>query len=90
MGVTTVRLQPELEMRLDEVAAKLHRSKSWVINQALREFVGKEAEAESRWRETLAAIDSVQAGRVLSGDSVHDWLRSWGAADEKRAPKGVE
>ena len=87
MGVTTVRLQPDLEESLDAVATRLHRTKSWLINQALREYIDREAQAEVRWRETLAAIDSVEAGRVVPGDKVHDWLRSWGTAKEKGAPK---
>ena len=87
MGVTTVRLQPDLEESLDAVAVKLRRSKSWLINQALREYIGREQEAESRWLETLEAIDSVQSGRVVPGEAVHGWLRSWGTPDEKRAPK---
>ncbi|MBK8284829.1 MAG: ribbon-helix-helix protein, CopG family [Ahniella sp.] len=88
MGVTTVRLQPDVEEGLDAVSIKLQRTKSWLINQALREYIGPGHEAELRWRETLEAIDSVEAGRVLSGKSVHDWLRSWGTAEEQKTPKG--
>jgi predicted transcriptional regulator len=87
MGVTTVRLRPDLEESLDAVATKLHRTKSGLINQALREYIDREAQAEWRWRETLSAIDSVEAGRVVPGEEVHDWLRSWGTVKEKGVPK---
>lgn len=83
MGVTTVRLQPDLEESLEALASKLQRSKSWVINQSLREFIDREQEGDARWRETLQAITSVSAGRVHAGDAVHDWLRSWGGTDEQ-------
>ena len=39
MGVTSVRLQPEIEHGLDAVARRQRRSKSWLINQALREYM---------------------------------------------------
>jgi predicted transcriptional regulator len=88
MGITTVRLQPDLEQSLEAVAAKLSRSKSWLINQALREYIERERQAGARWEETLAALDSVRSDRVVSGEAVHEWVRSWGSADEKRPPKG--
>lgn len=87
MSVTTVRLQPELEENLGLMAEKLHRSKSWLINQALREFFERKALEQTRWQETLQAIESVAQGKVVSGDAVHTWLQSWGSPDEIPPPK---
>lgn len=87
MSVTTVRLQPELEAHLGATAEKLHRSKSWVINQALKEFFERQALEQSRWQETLQAMESVAQGNVVSGDAVKTWLNSWGADDELPPPK---
>lgn len=87
MALTSVRLQEDLEPLLDEEAAKLKRSKSWLINQAVREFFERRKDAAQRWQETLSALDSVRAGRVVAGDEVHAWLDSWGQAGEKTAPK---
>lgn len=42
---------------------------------------------QTRWQETLKAMESVAQGRVVSGEAVHDWLRSWGAASELSPPK---
>ena len=42
MSVTTVRLQAEVEAHLDAIAKRLHRSKGWVINQALAEYIEKQ------------------------------------------------
>ena len=42
MSVTTVRLQPEVESGLEAMAGKLHRSKNWLVNQAIREFVARQ------------------------------------------------
>lgn len=87
MSVTTVRLQPDVESGLEAMADKLHRSKNWLVNQAIREFVARQEEEQSRWSETLAAMESVALGQVVSGQAVHAWLESWGSPDELSPPK---
>ncbi|MFN3714167.1 MAG: hypothetical protein ACK4SX_10935 [Alcanivoracaceae bacterium] len=42
---------------------------------------------QTRWQETLKAMESVVRGRVVSGDAVHDWLRSWGTDNELLPPQ---
>lgn len=87
MAVTSVRLQPDIETDLEAIAEELQRSKSWVINQALREFMTRQDQEQRRWQETLQAIDSVARGKVASGQAVHDWLATWGTETEADAPK---
>lgn len=87
MSVTTVRLKPEVEESLNAVAGKLQRSKSWVINQALSEFVERQMLEQSRWQETLKAMESVAQGNVVSGEAVQAWLQSWGNPNELPPPK---
>jgi len=87
MSVTTVRLQPELEENLGAMAEKLNRSKSWLINQALREFFERQALEQNRWQETLQAMESVAQGKVVSGEAVNTWLQSWGSSNELPPPK---
>ena len=87
MSVTTVRLQPEVESGLETMADKLHRSKNWLVNQAIREFVARQEQEQSRWSETLTAMGSVAQGKVVSGQAVHAWLESWGSPNELSPPK---
>lgn len=87
MSVTTVRLQPEVEIGLEAIAHKLHRSKNWLVNQAIREFVARQELEQSQWSETLATMGSVAQGKVVSGQAVHAWLESWGNSDELPPPK---
>ena len=87
MTVTTVRLQPEVETGLETMVDKLHRSKNWLINQAIREFVARQELEQSRWRETLGAMESVAHGSVVSGEAVHAWLESWGSSYELSPPQ---
>ena len=87
MGVTSIRLNPDIENPLQELADKLDRSKNYLINQAVKEFLIKEAMEDQRWKDTLQALESVKAGKVVNEKEVTDWLKSWGAKDEGDAPK---
>ncbi len=87
MGITSVRLQPEIEEGLEAIATSQARSKSWLINQALKEFIERQTQEKTRWRETLDAMDSVAKGHTVSGAAVHEWLESWGKDDEKSPPR---
>ena len=87
MSVTTVRLQPDIEQSLQDVASATHRSKSWLINQAIKEFIERQNNDQIRWQQTLQAMESVAQGRVASGETVHAWLRSWGTDKELAAPE---
>jgi predicted transcriptional regulator len=79
----SVRLSPELDRQLGDVAQALDRPKSWVIEQAVKEFVAVQA-----WH--LAAIDEglrdAEAGRVVAHEDVAAWVRSWGKPDELPMP----
>ena len=41
MSITTVRLQPEVEELLEQMARKRDRSKNWLINQAVAEYASQ-------------------------------------------------
>jgi len=87
MGVTSVRIQPEIAKQLEKVSARLHRSKSSIINQAVEEFLDHQQQEQQRWQETLEALQSIRSGQVVSGEAVHSWMESWGTDDELPAPK---
>ena len=87
MSVTTVRLQPELEQSLQAMTNSTQRSKSWLINQAIKEFIERQNVDQLRWQQTLQAMESVAQGRVVSGEAVHSWLQSWGSDKELPAPE---
>lgn len=87
MGVTTVRLAPEVEESLLSMASAMQRSKSWLINQALKEFLARQSQEQKQWVETLKAMDSAAQGQVVSGDAVHAWLNTWGTDAELSVPE---
>jgi len=87
MSVTSVRLQPEIENPLEKLATKLDRSKNYLINQAIKEFIARRALDEARWNETLEALDSVKSNKLIEEQSVNEWLESWGSDNELNPPK---
>ncbi|HSU07392.1 MAG TPA: CopG family ribbon-helix-helix protein [Acetobacteraceae bacterium] len=80
----SVRLDPALNDRVASVATALDRPKSWVIEQAVQEFV-----AIQEWQ--LAAIDegikSADAGQLIAHEDVIAWVQSWGGPNELPTPK---
>ncbi len=87
MSVTTVRLQTEVEQHLEAIANRLQRSKGWVINQALSEYIEKQLLEQARWQQTLEAMESAAQGKVVDSEEVHGWLASWGSDAEQDAPR---
>lgn len=76
MSITKVRLRPKVEKGLESLARKLNRSKEGLINEVLTEYLERKELEETRWQETIAAMESVTNGTVVPADGVHEWLRS--------------
>ena len=80
----SVRLEQALNDKVTAIAAALDRPRSWVIEQAVRDF----AALQDR---QLAAIDAglgvADTGRVVAHDDVVAWVGSWGRRDERPMPK---
>ncbi len=87
MPVTSIRLKPEVEKPLEALSKKLDRSKNYLINQAIKEFIANRIVEEERWSETLVALESVKNGTVVEEKEVADWLKSWGTENERIPPK---
>ena len=86
MGVTSIRLSEENEKPLENLAAKLNRSKSFLINQAIKEYIARQAMDDARWEDTLKALASIKKGKTIDESEVVSWLKSWGTDSEKAAP----
>lgn len=41
---------------------------------------------QDRWQQTLEAIESASAGKLVDASEVHKWLRGWGKENEPDAP----
>ena len=85
MSITSIRLQPEIEEPLKKLSEKMDRSRNYLINQAVKEYVERQVMEDLRWADTLSALKSVEAGKTIPGDQVISWLESWGT--DKELPK---
>ena len=85
--MTSVRIPDDLMVRLQKTAEQRRRSKSWLINDAVREYLEREEIRARRLAETRQALAEVDKGQFIEGDEVLDWLDSWGTEDEKAPPK---
>lgn len=61
--VVTAKLPDELVSRMDEIAGRIDRSKSWIVRQAVTEWL---AEEQRRYELTLEALKSVDEGRTYT------------------------
>ncbi len=80
----SVELEPALDDQVAEIAAAMDRSKAWVIEQAVKEFVAVRDWQSAAIDEGIAAADQ---GRVAEHDDVAAWVASWDSPDEKPMPK---
>jgi predicted transcriptional regulator len=87
MSITSVRLADDVDQPLDSLAKKLDRSKNYLINQAVKEFLVKESLEGSKWQDTLEALESIKAGKSLDETDVNSWLNSWGTGKRTPPPK---
>ncbi len=87
MGMPSVRMPDDLLQRLDATASRLRRSKGWIINDAVREYLEREDLRQRRDEETREALAELEAGQVVDGDEVLAWIDSWGSESEREPPR---
>jgi RHH-type transcriptional regulator, rel operon repressor / antitoxin RelB len=80
----SVRIDTDTKKRLEALAKRARRSKSFLAAEAIAAFV----EAET-WQldEIQGGIEELDAGRGVPHKDVAKWLRSWGRSRERKAPR---
>lgn len=73
--ILTTQVSTELAEKVDAIASRLDRSREWVMNQALTDWIGQE---EEHHRMTLEGLADVDAGRLVDADRVIAWIQSLG------------
>lgn len=85
---TSVKLDDDLKRRIQNLAESRQRSPHWIMREAIRDYVEREEARESFKREALASWEAYQeTGRHLTGQELHDWLRTWGTDRETEIPE---
>ncbi|MDD2934374.1 MAG: ribbon-helix-helix protein, CopG family [Methylotenera sp.] len=82
--VLTAHVPLQLAEKVDQLAARLERSRGWIVKQALAGWIDQEEERNRLTREALA---DVEAGQVIDHQSVQAWADSLGTSQPLPAPK---
>lgn len=71
--VLTAHVPLPMADKVDQMAARLERSRGWIMKQALSAWIAQE---EERDRLTQEALADVNAGRVIDHQAVQAWADS--------------
>lgn len=71
--VLTAHVPIPLAEKIDQIAARMERSRGWIVKQALSALVDQE---EERRRMTLEGMADVDSGQVIEHQSVLAWAES--------------
>ncbi len=71
----TIRLEPELKSRLDQLAQATDRSRSYLAAEAIRDFIDLN---EWQIQEITSALKEADKGDFASDQAVKKAFRKWG------------
>jgi len=77
----SIRLDAETKKRLEELAVRSKRSKSFLAAEAITRYVDAE---DWQFGEIEAGLADLDAGRTIDHKKISDWLKSWGKARESK------
>ena len=69
--VVTAKIPADLATQLDEISDRIERTRSWIIREALREWL---AEEQRRHEMTLEGMADFDAGRFYSQEEIESFM----------------
>lgn len=81
--VLTAHVPLPLAEKVDQMAARLERSRGWIMKQALSAWIDQEEERGRLTREALADVD---LGKVIDHQAVQAWADSLGTDEALPLP----
>lgn len=84
METLSIRIDSETRKRLDALAVRTKRSKSFLVAEAINAYMDAE-----KWRigEMEAGVEDLENGREVSHARVAAWVESWGTPGETTTPR---
>lgn len=82
--VLTAHLPLPLADKVDQMAARLERSRGWIMKQALSSWIAQEEERDRLTQDALADVD---AGLVIDHLAVQAWAESLGTDQPLPLPR---
>lgn len=83
-GTISIRLNAETKKRLEALAERAKRCKSFLAAEAIVQYVDAE---QRQLGEIQAGLEDLDTGRTVTHDKVGKWLKSWGKPSEGKAPR---
>ena len=84
---TAIRLTTAEQTQIAHLAAAKQRKPQWIMKEALRQYLAREAASEQLLQETQVSWDEyAQTGIHVSEEEMNSWLDTWGTDDEAEPP----
>jgi len=85
---TSLKIDDELKDRIQHLANARRRSASWIMREAIEQYVKREEARESFHREaTESWAEFQETGLHITLDELNNWLDTWGTDGETEAPE---
>ena len=86
--LAAIRLTPAEQNQIAHLASIKQRKPHWILKEALRQYLAREAAVERLRQETLASWDEfARTGMHVSEDEMNVWLDTWGTEHEAEPPE---
>ena len=83
-SVLSVRVPESIKEKLEILSVATKRPKAWLAQEALNEYVERNAWKAAELQQALAEADK---GEFISHEAMKTWIKSLGTAEEKPAPE---
>lgn len=82
-----MKLDEEMKQRVQKLAGLRQRSAHWILREAITQYVEREEARESFKQEAREPWTAFQeTGQHLRGETVLNWLNTWGTETEAEIP----
>lgn len=84
----SVKINPDMKNRLDELAKTTKRTRNWLINAAVDEYVSREERRAAYRKDAKDAFEEYQqTGLHLRADEADEWFSQLERGDVVEPPK---
>ncbi|CAI1770639.1 Uncharacterised protein [Serratia quinivorans] len=86
-SATLIKIDVQLELRVQQIAAARQRSAHWIMREAIREYVEREEKREALRKDALQAWEAYQEnGKFLTYADTDNWLAGLEKGDDAEIP----
>jgi len=86
--VTSVKLDDDLKMRIQQLADAKHRTAHWVMCEAIRTYVDSEEKKETFKQDAMKAWEEFQGnGKHITLAEADEWLAKLEAGEDAEIPE---